>query len=179
MNKTTQEMIAELQSALHDPKLTKTEFVRVQAVLLRKRKFKRSLIAQMVDRSSSVIENWISAYNKKGIDGLRTRKRISSATAKLTVEQKQRIISLLQKKPSETGIAQEEYWRMSLVKLLVERETGVIYKSENSYRKLLFSADLSYQKVEFIDHHKDTSTHKGFKKRLEAKLKKGAISMWW
>ena len=172
-------MIKELQSALHDPALTKTEFVRVQAVLLRKKKFKRALIAEMVDKSKDAVEDWIVAYNKKGIEGLKTKKRLVYPSSKLTTEQRNTIILLLQKKPSDVGIAQEDYWRIALTKRLVERETKVIYKSKTSYRKLLYDAGMSYQKVEFIDHHKNTTEPKTFKQRLKTKLKKGGISMWW
>lgn len=172
-------MIAELQSALHDPTLSKAEFVRVQAVLLRKRKQKRTIIAELTGKSVSVVEDWITAYHQRGLSGLRTKKRSTPARSQLTNHQRKQLCILLQKKPSETGIAQEEYWRMGLVKQLVERETGVVFRSENSYRSLLDEAGLSYQKVEQVDTHQDTGKHAGFKKQFEAKVKGGRISMWW
>lgn len=179
MNKPAQEMIAELQSVLHDPSLSKAEFIRVQAVLLRKRKQKRVLIAQLVGKSKSVVEDWITAYNKYGLAGLKTKKRITQPRAKLSPKKREIICTLLKKKPSEVGIAPEEYWRMGLVKQVVERETGVVFSSENSYRKLLNEAGLSYQKVEFVDKHQNQKVHNGFKKQFETKVKGGRISMWW
>lgn len=68
---------------------------------------------------------------------------------------------------------------MDLVSHLVEKETGVVYTSSNSYRKLFQQAGLSYQKVEFEDKHKDQTKHDGFTKQFEAKIKGGRISMWW
>lgn len=172
-------MIAELQSALHDSSLSKVEFVRVQAVLLRKKKQKRAMIAELLGKSVSVVEDWITAYNQRGLVGLKTKKRAVPARAKLTPRQRKTLCILLKKKPSEVGVALEEYWRMGLVKQIVERKTGVIFRSENSYRKLLDEAGLSYQKVEFEDQHKNQSNHDGFQKQFEAKVKGGRISMWW
>jgi transposase len=68
---------------------------------------------------------------------------------------------------------------MDAVNQLVERETGVIYKSVNSYRKLLDEAGLSYQKVEFVDKHQNQQLHDDFQQQFEAKVKGGRISMWW
>lgn len=179
MNKPAQDMIAELQSALHDSMLSKTEFVRVQAVLLRKKKQKRAMIAELLGKSVSVVEDWITAYNQRGLAGLRTKKRAIPARAKLTPQQRRKLGTLLKQKPSEVGIAPEDYWRMGLVKKLVEYKTGVVFHSENSYRKLLDEAGLSYQKVEFEDKHKNQENHDGFKKQFETKVKGGHISMWW
>lgn len=172
-------MIAELQSALHDPSLSKAEFVRVQAVLMRKLKQNRTVIARVIGKSRSVVEDWITAYNHHGLQGLRTKKRQKQPRAKLTAEQREHACGFLKKKPCDIGIGEEEYWTMTGVKQLVMQETGVIYKSVNAYRRLLNEAGLSYQKVEFVDQHKDQGRYDGFKKQLEARVKGGRISMWW
>lgn len=172
-------MIAELQSALHDPSYSKAEFVRVQAVLLRKKKQKRAVIAELTGKSMSVVEDWITAYNHRGLAGLKTKKRRTQPRSMLTPEQREHVCGFLNKKPRDIGIGNEEYWTMADVRTLVKQETGVIYKSVNAYRRLLNEAGLSYQKVEFIDHHKDQGKHDAFQKQFEAKVKGGRISMWW
>lgn len=179
MNKPAQNIIAELRSALRDPALSKAEFIRVQAVLLRKKRQKRTMIAELLGKSVSVVEDWITAYNQRGLIGLRTKKRAIPSRAKLNPRQRKTLCALLKKKPSEVSIATEEYWRMGLVKKLVEHKTGVVFRSENSYRKLLEEAGLSYQKVEFEDQHKNQANHDGFQKQFETKVKGGHISMWW
>jgi transposase len=179
MNKPVQEMIVELQSALRDPNVSKAEFVRIQAVLMRKKKQKRSFIAQMVGKSMSVVEDWITAYNKQGLPALKTHKRLIQPRSQLTLLQQQTICRLLKKKPCDVGIGQEDYWTMRAVKHLVGQETGVTYKSVNAYRRLLNKAGMSYQKVEFVDKHKSQENHDGFKKQFETKVKGGRISMWW
>lgn len=172
-------MIEELQSALHDRTLSKTEYIRVHAVLLRKKKYARHETAEIVGKSIHAIEDWVTAYNTKGIDGLRTRPTTHPSRAKLTQNQRTQLQEQLKGKPYESGIGTEDYWTMQAVKHLVERETGVVYKSVNAYRRLLNEAGMSYQKVEFVDHHKDQGKHDAFKKQFEAKVKGGRISMWW
>ena len=179
MNKFPARMIEELQSALHDASLTKAEYIRVQAVLMRKLKQKRVLIARMVGKSHSVVEDWITAYHKNGLDGLRTKKRLTQPRSLLSNDQRHRLQTLLKKQPKTLGINREKYWSMEAVKTLVKRETGVVYKGINAYRKLLRDAGLSYQKVEQIDHHQNRQSHDGFTKQFEAKVKGGRISMWW
>lgn len=172
-------MIEELQSALHDSTLSKAEYIRVQAVLMRKLKQRRDLIAKVVGRSKSVVEDWITAYHQHGLTGLKTKKRVRQPRALLTQKQREKIGRVLKKKPCSVGIGTEEYWTMVTVKQCVERETGIVYKSVNSYRKLLEDAGLSYQKVEFVDEHKKEGAPDEFKKQFEAKVKGGRISMWW
>ncbi len=176
---TSAQVITELQSALHDRTLSKAEYIRVQAVLLRKLKQKRSLIARMVGKSMSVVEDWITVYNHHGLSGLKTKKRLTQPRAKLTLTQRQHIRTLLKKKPRDIGIGKEAYWTMTTVRQVVKRETGVVYKSINACRRILHEAGLSYQKVEFVDNHKNQGNHDGFKKQFEAKVKGGRISMWW
>lgn len=172
-------MIAELQSALHDPSLSKAEYIRVQAVFLRKRNEKRRRIAELTGKSLSVIEDWITAYHQYGLLGLRTKKRRDNPRQKITPAQRTHLCDLLKQKPKDSGFTHEPYWYMSLVKQLVKRETGVIFQSTNSYRKLLMQAGQSCQKVEQIDHHQKHTAHDDFQKQFEAKVKGGRISMWW
>ena len=177
--KTSAQTIEELQSALHDQGLSKTEFIRVQAVLLRKKKYKRKIIAEMVGKSIHAIEDWVVAYNHRGLEGLKTHIPATPNHTALSNRQREKLCTLLQKKPCDLKIGEEEYWTMGTVKQLVERETKVVYKSDNSYRKLLCQAGMSYQKVEFEDKHKNQANHDEFKKQFEDKVKGGSLSMWW
>ena len=57
MHKTVEEMISELQSAQKDPSLSKAEYTQVRAVFLRKKKYRRAEIAEIVGKSHSVVED--------------------------------------------------------------------------------------------------------------------------
>lgn len=146
---------------------------------MRKLKQKRSLIAAVVGKSIHAVEDWVVAYNHRGVEGLRTKKTSRPSREKLTTAQREKLRALLKKKPCDVNSGTEEYWIMAAVKNLVEKETGVVYKSVNSYRKLLAEAGMSYQKVEFVDKHQKQEVHDAFQKQFEAKVKGGRISMWW
>ena len=100
-------MIAELQSALHDPSLSKAEYIRVQAVLMRKLKQHRAFIARMVGKSPSVVEDWITGYNHHGLSGLRTKKRQQQPRALLTPKERKHLCAYLNKKPCTIGMGEE------------------------------------------------------------------------
>src|SRR3989338_5631520 len=101
--KTSAQMIVELQSALHDSSLSKTEYIRVQAVLMRKNKISRHKTAQIIGKSIHAIEDWVTAYNNGCISNLRTKKPIRHSRAKLTFKQREKIHLLLKKKPCDLG----------------------------------------------------------------------------
>ena len=88
MKKITAQEIEELQSALRDSGLSKAEYVRVQAVLMRKIGQRRKIIAQLVGKSLSSVEDWITEYNQRGLLGLMTRKRKTQPRSKLSQRQR-------------------------------------------------------------------------------------------
>jgi transposase len=168
-----------LEKALRDNSLKKAEYIRIQAVLLRKRGYSRGEIVKITGKSLSAIENWITAFSQNGIVGLRTKKRESAPNALLTREQKDRIARIVNdSKPKEVGIA-GEFWNILRLRILVKKEFGKEYQSDESYRRLLHDCGFSYQKVEFVDKRRDEEKAAEFKKRLQTRLKKGALSMWW
>lgn len=179
MKKTTAQMLRELETALVDKSLSKNEFIRVQAIMFRKKGLSRHETAAMVGRSIHAIEDWMTAYHQNGVNGLRSNYPKQSSQAKLSQRQRKKVIKLLQGTPKEADIADDQSWAISMVMDLVERETGVIYQSKTSYYTLLSEAGLSYQKVSFEDKRKDQDRHDEFHKQFEAKVKGGHISMWW
>lgn len=171
--------ILKLEKALRDNSLKKAEYIRVQAVLLRKKSYSRGKIVEITGRSLSSVEDWITAFNKKGLGGLKTKKRESAPNALLTRKQKDKIKGIINnKKPREVGLT-SDFWNIPRLKELLKKEFKVEYQSNESYRKLLHYCGFSYQKAEFVDRRRDEKEVKHFKKHLETRLKKGALSMWW
>ena len=179
MKKPAQEAITELTAGLNDPATTKQEYIRIQAVLLRKERYSRVQISRIVKKSISVIENWITAYNADGISGLKNHYSKESNFSKITTKQREHIHKILREKtPVEMGFV-EEYWNISLVRKLVKKLYQVEYTGTESYRKLLGGAGLSSQRVQFVDKRKKENTKEEMRKRYEGKIKGGRISMWW
>lgn len=171
--------VRELTRALHDPKLAKQEYIRVHAVLLKKKGYTLNQVIDITGHPLITIQGWITAYHQHGLDGLCTKPRETSAAATLTPDKKARIKELITgHKPSEYGYS-DDFWSVPMVRKLVKDQYGVEFKTVRSYQKLLKWCGFSYQKAEYIDHRKDETNPRKFKVRLRKRLKKGAFSMSW
>jgi len=98
---------------------------------------------------------WAMDYRRGGLEGLRSHWQGGNAS-KLTAEQRQDLFKKLEQYTPEQVIAPEVriergvFWTVSDLQIVVERWYGVTYRSPNSYRSLLHSSGLSYQKVEKV-----------------------------
>lgn len=163
---------------MNDPHLSKQEYIRVQAVLMKKQGFTVEQIMRANGKPRVTIESWITAFNKEGVEGLRTKPQ-TSHYVKLDHTQKQSLKTMVHgHKPAEYGYTQD-FWSIPILKDFVKTKFNVTYKSEKSYQDLFVFCGFSYQKAEYIDHRKDETNPKKFKVRLRKRLKKGAFSMSW
>jgi len=177
--KTDTQIVKELTEALHDPSLTKQEYIRIHTVLLKKKGYSLKQVVDISGHPLVTVQGWITAYHQRGLDGLRTKQRATPPTATLTQEQKLRIKAMVHgHKPAEYGYP-DDFWSPATLRQLVKTEYGVEFATTRSYQKLLRFCGLSYQKAEYIDHRKDETDPKEFKVRLRKRLKKGAVSMSW
>lgn len=177
--KTNTQAVKELTRALRDPSLTKAEYIRVHAVLLKKKGYTLNQVIDITGHPLVTIQTWITAYHQGGLAGLRTKPRETPPTAKLTKEQKTHIKELITgHKPTDYGYS-DDFWSAPMMKKLVKDQYGIEFKTARSYQKLLKACGFSYQKAEYIDHRKDETDPKKFKVRLRKRLKKGAFSMSW
>lgn len=159
--------------------LSKQEYIRIQAVLLKHRRYKRKEIAQIVGKSFNALEEWITNYNKKGLDGLLTRSPKNPNNAKLTYSQKDKIKEIINKfKPKDYGLL-KDFWDIPTLKRLVQSEFGVEYKGISSYRRLFDYCGFSYQKVQFVDKRQNKEDLDRFKKRYKMRSKTVTITMSW
>ena len=98
---------------------------------------------------------WAMDYGRGGLAALRTQWRGGNAN-KLTAEQRRDLVAKLEQYTPEQVIAPEVriergvFWTVSDVQMVVAQWYGVTYQSETSYRSLLHTSGLSYQKVEKV-----------------------------
>lgn len=168
-----------LKQVLKKGKLNKNEFIRVQAVLLNLQGYKHKEITQITQKSVDALKKWITAFNKYGIDGLRNKMVIKPSNYKLTKEQKDKIKDIITKHSPQKYSLKGEFWNPYNLKQLIKKQFNVIYKSRTSYTDLLKYCGFSYQKVEFKDTRENQKYKRHEKLRLEKKLKKGVLRMYW
>ncbi len=173
-----QKEIKILQQALKT-KLSKNEYIRLQAVLLRKKGYTHQQIADITGKSPDALKNWIANFNQQGLAGLKDQPVTKPRNYKLTKEQKEQIKDILHsKKPQDLGFS-SEFWTPQILKQLVQTKFNVTYQSNNTLRELFRFCGFSYQKVTFQDSRKDEERTSHEKLRLEKKLKKGVLRMYW
>jgi transposase len=148
-----------------------TEKVRYQALKLLTQGYARHEVAAIIGMSLSVIGTWITAYHKKGLEGLR-EKRTTGNHRKLTREQKDQITQILKEKTPEQCGEEGKFWTVELLKKVVITEYGITYRSPQSYRALLTHAGFSFHKPGKV--HKDQNPY--MRKRFEQRLKKNSKS---
>lgn len=174
-----QKQIEELEQTLKKGDLKKQEYIRVQAVLLNLKKYDHKEISKITLKSIDAIEKWITLFNKRGIDGLKDKPADKARNYTLSREQKEKIKTLiLQNKPDQLNL-QGEFWSPNLLKQLVQREFNVSYKSRKAYIDLLKYCGFTFQKVQYKDERENKEYKEHEKLRLEKKLKKGVLRMYW
>lgn len=178
--KTNTQKLKLLKKTIDKEKLDKREFIRMQAVSFRLIKgLSRKQIADLTGQSISGIAKWITKFNKYGVEGLRSKKTKPANNFKLTIEQKDKIKKLINKKtPNELGI-KAGFWSLNSLKQLVWNKFKIRYKSPRSYHRLFNYCDFTIQKVQESDSRQNKQDQEHFKERLRKRTKKGIFTISW
>ncbi len=151
------------------------ELKRLQAVRLYGSGQAMSAVVNMVGSSSRSIQRWVQDYQERGIAGLKPRWQGANAK-KLSDAQRAEIVQRLQQyQPdrllsSEVRISHGQFWTVSDVQVAVRQWYGVSYRTDDSYRALLYEAEFSYQRAEGVYRSKPSQTDVAqFEEALEKK----------
>lgn len=177
--KNKEAQVKTLEQILKKEKLNKQEYIRTQTVYLNLKGYTHKQIAEITLKSIDAIEKWITLFNKQGIDGLKDKPTNMARHYTLSKEQKDKIKKLINKNsPVQLGL-KGEFWNPNLLKQLVKREFNVVYESRKAYIDLLKYCGFTYQKVQYKDSRENKEHKEHEKLRLEKKLKKGVLRMYW
>jgi transposase len=146
----TAEQIKELQSAYHQCDEGATQ-IRYQAVRLYGSGYAAEEVLEITGCSRRRLLAWCRSYRAYGVAGLVDR-RGGGNSAKLNPSEIEAVQKKLhQYRPHQLFGATEyggngEFWGVSELALLLERDYGVVYQSKTSYRNLLGRCGLSRQR---------------------------------
>lgn len=144
----------------------KRETLRFQALLLLSQGYRRKEVSQIVRISLCALGNWVTAFNKAGVKGLREKDQPGNHR-KLTIKQKEELKTLITAQtPQETNFA-GIFWTPKLVSKLVMNLYQISYQQE-ACRRLLLSFGLSFHKP----HKVNIRQKEKDRVRFEEKLKK-------
>lgn len=171
--------IQRLTEALRYGHLKPQEQIRIQAVLLKKKGYTHKQIEDMTLKSKDAIQDWVTLFNKKGIESLKNQPITKPRHYTLTPRQKNQIKQMLTRHTPEFYGLDGEFWTTASLQHLVKKKFHTNYKSHKSYVQLFRDCGFSYQKVEFKDSRADEVYKSQMKLRLKKKLKKGVLKMYW
>lgn len=149
------------------------EKLRFQALWLLTRGHSRAAAADIVAKSKGSLGNWVTAFNRYGLDGLKNKpspKNHRFLTDKQT-DQVKRLITA--QTPLDLGYP-GNFWTTHTLKLLVKDKFGVTYRSPESCRQLLIRCGFSYHQPEKQNFRKKPH----LVKRFEDKLKKDSRGIY-
>jgi transposase len=86
-------------------------------------------IAEALGVGPSAVSTWLRRVREDGLDALRTRRHQTGKRPKLTAEQRQQLLALLQQGAERHGFVGER-WTGKRVAALIKREFGVVYHPE-------------------------------------------------
>lgn len=168
INKLPKLQVKALEKAFKKSKDTR-EKIRLQAIWLSARGYKRKEVAQITGASEGSIRRWITKYNKEGISGLRAKPQTSN-NYKLTKKQKETIKKTIAKKsPKQLGY-EAAFWTIALLRRLVKDKFGVEYKVKESYRLLFHDCGFSFHKPSKVNQNQDPHMRRRFVDKLKKRL---------
>lgn len=154
------------------------EKLRFQALWLLTRGYSRAAAAGIVAKSQGSLGNWVLAFNRHGLDGLKNRPPPKNHRL-LTDKHKDQVARLITTKtPADLGIP-GSFWSIPNLKLLVKDELGVAYRSPESYRQLLIRSGFSYHQPEKRNYRKQPRLVKRFEDKLKKDSRGISAKMVW
>jgi transposase len=151
------------------------ELRRLQAVRLYGRGVSSTQIAEVVGCGTGSPRQWAMWYRQGGVAGLPSHWQGGNAN-KLTEQQRADLaVRLEQYRPdqvlsAELRIERGTFWSVSDLRMVVEQGYGGSYRSAASYRTLLRTSQLSYQKVERVYRSQPSALDMAeFEQQLEKK----------
>jgi transposase len=151
------------------------ELKRLQAVRLYGSGQAMGAVVNVVGSSSRTIQRWVQDYQERGIAGLKPGWRGENAK-KLSDAQWAEIVQRLQGYQPDQLLSREgrvsrgEFWTVNDVQVAVKTWYSVEYRTDDSYRALLYEAEFSYQRAEGIYRSKPSQVDVAqFEEELEKK----------
>lgn len=111
--------------------------------------------------STRGLTSWCASFRRDGIVGL-VDKRVGGNRAKLSADQIEQVQTTLHRYTPDQkwGVGNSvggQFWTLADVRRLVDEECAVTFDSLTSYRTLLHTCEMSYQKTQGV--YKNRSAH--------------------
>jgi len=139
---------------------------RYQTILMHLHGVPNKEISTVTGRSLSTVYNYVNAYRKGGIEGL----KIEYSTGRprqLTPEQEQQVYqTIVDKTPSDVGFPAKMNWTSPIIRKWIEQTYGIRY-SDRGTRELLYRLKLSFTTPTYTLAKADPVKQEAFKQEFE------------
>lgn len=108
--------------------------------------YKWEEVARILFRSTKQIRKWVKAYNRNGIEGLKSRKQ-NGNPPKLSSEQKSEVKEIVSSSPRDKGYCFSS-WNTKNLKQIIRDRFGIIV-SQETVRRLLHAFGFVWKKPEY------------------------------
>lgn len=130
-------------------------------------------VSELLDCGINSMREWLTLYYKGGIKALKLKKQNKPTRWFLSQDQKASAVDIIKTKtPKDFGL-ESDFWSIKALRRVVKKAYGVEYKSDTSYRQLLYAAGFSYHKPV----KKNAKQQEGMKEQFRQKLKKSSGEM--
>ncbi|PIR57093.1 MAG: hypothetical protein COU72_02780 [Parcubacteria group bacterium CG10_big_fil_rev_8_21_14_0_10_41_35] len=165
------------QNLLKVKKSHKSDLIRdrAQAILIRNEGFTIIETAKALHRSQTFVKNAIKGFK----DGKLEVTQYTSHHSKLSLTDRQAVITMLQKQTPKDFGYQAQFWTTAVFKELINKQYHIVYKDERSYRELFKKAGFSFHKPKPVDFRQDHEKIKAFKGALKKTYKTTKIRFSW
>lgn len=148
--------------------------IRYQALWLLAKGWKRKQVAEVVGISKDRIRQLVTLYHKSGLDGLLLKPAPGNHRL-LTNDQKQRIKQLIKSNTPESLGLTGKFWNIPLLRELVKKQFGLVYKDQDSYRRLLIWCGFSFHKPKKVNYKQSEHMRVRFEETLKKDSETGIV----
>lgn len=151
---------------------------RAHAVLLRNKRKTIEDIAEALLRSKDFVVQSIQKFKNGKLDNL----ALTGHNYKLSSKKRKNITDLIKNKaPNELrGFNfKDQFWTADILRTVIKRKYGVVYKTQKSYYGLFEIAGFSFHKPKVKDFRQDPAKAKEFKGALKKSFETTKIRLSW
>ena len=123
-------------------------------------------VVDFFDIHIKTLDEWQRAFKKQGVDGLRTQPPPGN-NHKLSREQKEEIKDTINTKGPGNFSLEGKFWSVPALRQYVRKQYKVIYKSNDSYRRLFNFCGFSFHKPDKVNKKQNPHMRKQFEETLK------------
>ena len=152
--------------------------MRYQAVRLYGSGYAAAEVQAITGCSARRLSGWCACYAREGVVGL-VDKRVGGNRAKLSADQIEQVEAILHRYTPDQkfGAGQSvggQFWTLADVRRLVKATCEVVFDSDTSYRTLMHTCDMSYQRTQGVYKNRSAQKVAEFEEALEKNVGRSA-----